>query len=138
MRAISVVNVRFIATTILLAPTANAAISAPSSTRYGSRRRIMRSLNEPGSPSAAFTTTVVGSASEALAATVCHLRPVGNPAPPRPRSPDDATASITDAGPSLAAARIPRSAPASTASVREANGLGARTRHSLAMQRTPP
>ena len=42
------------------APTAWAAISAPSITRYGSARRIARSLNEPGSPSAALTTTVVG------------------------------------------------------------------------------
>ncbi len=69
------------------APTAWAAMSAPSSTRYGSRRRISRSLKQPGSPSAAFTTTVGRSTGDVFAMTVCHFRAAGKPAPPRPRSP---------------------------------------------------
>ena len=65
-----------------------AAISAPSSTRYGLRRSSVRSLNEPGSPSAPLTTTIGGGPVPASAATVCHFTPVGKPAPPRPRRPD--------------------------------------------------
>ena len=42
-------------------------------TWYGLARRMARSLNVPGSPSAAFTTTVAGRASERLARTVRHL-----------------------------------------------------------------
>ena len=38
------------------APIARAAMSAPSSTRYGLRLRMARSLKDPGSPSAALTT----------------------------------------------------------------------------------
>ncbi len=62
----------------------------------------MRSLKEPGSPSAAFTTTVAGAMAERLAMTVRHLRPVGNPAPPRPRSPDASTSSTIADGIELA------------------------------------
>ena len=60
-RATSVANARFVATMIWSAPTARAAINAPSSTSYGLLRRIVRSLKVPGSPSAAFTTTEAGS-----------------------------------------------------------------------------
>ena len=57
-------NTALVAKTISFAPTACAAISAPSSTAYGFARRMARSLNVPGSPSAAFTTTVVASTEE--------------------------------------------------------------------------
>src|SRR4029450_2721258 len=60
-RAISVPTAPLVAPTTRGASTARAAISAPSSTRNGLARRMARSLNEPGSPSAALTTTVVGS-----------------------------------------------------------------------------
>ncbi len=59
-RAISVVKDALVATTTRVASTARAAMRAPSSTRNGLARRMARSLNEPGSPSAALTTTVVG------------------------------------------------------------------------------
>ena len=77
------------------APIARAATSAPSSTWYGLARRIARSLNEPGSPSAAFTTTADGNTGDRSDATVRHLRPAENPAPPRPPIPDASTTSIT-------------------------------------------
>ena len=63
-RRSSSTNRALVAKTISFAPTACAAISAPSSTAYGLARRIARSLNVPGSPSAALTTTVVASTEE--------------------------------------------------------------------------
>lgn len=39
-------------------------------------RRMVRSLNVPGSPSAPLTTTVDGSTGERFRATVCHFLPV--------------------------------------------------------------
>ena len=65
-------------TTTSSAPHAAAAMHAPSSTRNGLRRSSMRSLNVPGSPSAALTTTGIDAPVE-RAATVAHLRPVGEP-----------------------------------------------------------
>ncbi len=67
---------------------------------------MVRSLNVPGSPSAALTITVVGATVARFSHTLRHLIPVGNPAPPRPRRPDSATRSMI-AGESmrLAAAR---------------------------------
>ena len=67
-------------------------INAPSSTRNGLRRSRRRSLNVPGSPSAAFTTTVVDTNGDAKSATFRHLTPVGKPAAParagrKPRRP---------------------------------------------------
>src|SRR5215831_2911202 len=70
---------------------------------------------------------VVGSTGEAYAATAPHLRPVGNPAPPRPRSPDAAT-SITPAGPSRTAASNPLPPPACSYSARVRTGRAGRTR----------
>src|SRR6266545_6292950 len=60
-----------------------AVIRQPSISRWGVRAMISRSLNAPGSDSSALTTTYFGfglfwSISEAL-------RPIGKPAPPRPR-----------------------------------------------------
>ena len=65
---------------------ANEAMASPSSTRYGSWRSSARSLNVPGSPSAALQTANrrPGPASR----MPVHFRPVGKPPPPRPRKPD--------------------------------------------------
>src|SRR5882762_6848583 len=52
----------------------------------------MRSLKVPGSPSSPLTAIRRGAFS---ARTRPHLRPVGNPAPPRPRSPPSESAAIT-------------------------------------------
>ena len=90
---------------------AYAATSAPSSTRYGLRRIFPRSLNVPGSPSAALTTTVTGAVPAAFAATVRHLSPVGKPAPPRPRRPAAATKADDVAGANCAAVASARPPP---------------------------
>ena len=60
-----------------LAPIAWAAMSAPSSTRYGFSSRIARSLNVPGSPSAALTTTGVGWLGELYGGDGAPLQPGG-------------------------------------------------------------
>src|SRR5207248_11754646 len=98
-RSASAVNVSLMATITVSALSANAAMSAPSSTRYGSARMIARSLNDPGSPSAPFTTTVVGSTRYPLPETAAPFRPARTPAPSPPRRPDAATSSTTPSGP---------------------------------------
>ena len=50
----------------------------------------------PGSLSSALQTMNFGFGD--FLSTNCHLRPVGKPAPPRPRSPDFLTSSITASG----------------------------------------
>ena len=82
--------------------------SSPSSTRYGWVARISRSLNVPGSDSSALQITYLGVAS--CAATRSHLRPVGKPAPPMPRSPASLSAAMM-----LAGSRSPASTERSTA-----------------------
>jgi len=74
----------------LLAPTARPAIVMPSISRKGSPSMIMRSAKVPLSPSSALQTIYLRSA--LACATVFHLMPVGNPAPPRPRKPESVTA----------------------------------------------
>src|SRR5262249_27767674 len=78
------------------APTASAARSAPSSTRCGATRSSSLSLAAAGSLSAPFTITYAPPALAPLAATVASLRPVGNQAPPRPRSPAWVTVSTSN------------------------------------------
>ena len=71
-------------------------MAMPSIRQNGSPSITMRSENVPLSPSSALQTMyLVG---PAAAATVFHLMPVGNPAPPRPRRPDWVTASTIAAG----------------------------------------
>src|SRR5882672_3221928 len=73
-----------------------AAISMPSITAYGLRRISQRSLNVAGSPSAALQTTdFLG---QGCFRIVPHFVPVGNPPPPRPRSPDSSISECTAPG----------------------------------------
>ena len=66
-------------------PIACAAIRQPSMNRCGTRLMISRSLNEPGSDSSALATTYVGLPAASGGWTRLSLRPIGKPAPPRPR-----------------------------------------------------
>ena len=75
------------------APVASMPSSMPSSTRCGWSARICRSLNVPGSDSSALQMAYFGVAT--WAATSSHFRPVGNPAPPMPRSPLSASTAVT-------------------------------------------
>ena len=87
----------------------------PASSVNGSPSISMRSENVPESPSSALQTMNFSGA--AWSSTVCHLRPVGNAAPPRPRSPESLTAwTIAAAGSSSA-----RSTPASPPAARQAS-----------------
>ena len=76
-----------------MAPMIRAARPIPSSTRCGASSRICRSLNVPGSLSSALQTTYLGAPTASR--TICHLAPVGKPAPPMPRSPAVFSAAIT-------------------------------------------
>src|SRR4051812_22794520 len=78
-----------------------AAIRQPSISRCGTRAITSRSLNAPGSDSSAFTTRYLGfdeprSIREAF-------RPIGNPAPPRPRRFASRSVSISFSGFSFSA-----------------------------------
>ena len=57
---------------------------------------IIRSAKVPLSPSSALQRTYLRS--ETVSITVFHLIPVGNPAPPRPRSPESVTVLTISAG----------------------------------------
>jgi hypothetical protein len=94
------------------ASTTVAAINAPTTTLNGLRRSSSRSLNVPGSPTAALTTAGVAPAPVAASATVRHLIAVGNPAPPRPRRPLASSSSIVPSAPNAFAAASPRPPPA--------------------------
>jgi hypothetical protein len=58
----------------------------PSITMCGFQRRMSRSLKVPGSPSSELQTTYLAPGN--WRGMKLHLRPVGKPAPPRPRSED--------------------------------------------------
>ncbi len=109
------------------APIVNAAIAAPVTTWYGSRRMIERSLNVPGSPSAPFATTNLRL--PRASRTVRHLRPVGKPPPPRPRSPARSSSAMVASGPSSRAWSSARSPSRARKSSSVATGEGGSTRY---------
>ena len=75
------------------APTACAAMAIPANTVSGSCVSSARSLKVPGSPSSALQMMYL--VAPGAARQVCHLVPVGNPAPPLPRKPDAVRVAIT-------------------------------------------
>ena len=85
------------------APVAMAASSMPSITAKGSCSRMARSLKQPGSPSSALHTMVLGV--PGASRTACHFRPVGNPAPPRPAKLLSVRVWMTKSGPRSQARR---------------------------------
>ena len=64
--------------------------------RYGNDSNSMRSMNAPGSPSSPLQMTYFTSPGDWRANF--HFMPVGNPAPPRPRSPEARTSSTIASG----------------------------------------
>ena len=68
------------------APMARAAIIRPSRTLCGLPSITLRSMKAPGSPSSPLQITYF--LAEFCTRAASHLRPVGNPPPPRPRRPD--------------------------------------------------
>ena len=87
---------------------ANAPSNMPSMTRCGSPSSTERSMKAPGSPSSALQTRYFGVF--CWARVSCHLRPVGKPPPPRPRSPAFST-SLSTISPLSPAASALASAP---------------------------
>ena len=79
-----------------MAPIAQQPMRQPSKTECGLRSISTWSLNVPGSLSSALQQMYFGSG--VSLSTNCHLSPVGKPAPPRPRSPDAFTNSMTSPG----------------------------------------
>src|SRR5512134_2994870 len=62
-------------------------MSMPSITAWGLPSTTDRSMNAPGSPSSALQIRYLAGPGALIA--MSHFVPVGNPAPPRPRSLDD-------------------------------------------------
>ena len=77
----------------LFAPIAYPPISIPSIKEWGSPSMMLRSIKAPGSPSSALQTIYFSLLWERRPKS--HFSPVGNPAPPRPRSPDSLISRIT-------------------------------------------
>ncbi len=108
----SSVNVSFTPTKQRSAPTAYPAIARPSSTWYGLIPSRCRSLNVAGSPSAPLHTANL--VPVPVLRIDRHFSPVGNPAPPRPRSPLFVTSSMTASGAARRATSRPRPPPAAS------------------------
>src|SRR5579871_3681587 len=88
---------------------ARAAIRQPSINRCGTRAITSRSLNAPGSDSSALTTRYFGF--ELPRSISDALRPIGKPAPPRPRRFASSRSSISFSGLSLRAFGTPAYPP---------------------------
>src|SRR5215468_7154979 len=76
-------------------------MAMPSRTRWGSKSQRRRSLKVPGSDSSALMARYRGPPSPVLGSGLGrkdHLRPVGKPAPPRPRTWDFLTSSTMASG----------------------------------------
>src|SRR6266540_1258007 len=111
---------------------ASAAIRQPSISRCGLRPMITRSLNAPGSDSSALMTRYEGRAP--LRSTRLALRPVGKPAPPRPRSVDVTSSSISASGSiarAFSSASYPPTARYSSSCVRSRSSTWASRRSRL-------
>ena len=67
----------------------------PSSSVYGSLSKMPLSLYAPGSPSSQLQRMYLGGSERTIK---LHLTPVGNAAPPLPRSPESVTSLITSSG----------------------------------------
>ena len=77
----------------------------PSISENGSPSMSMRSENVPESPSSALQAMYF--CATRWSSTVCHLMPVGNAAPPRPRRPDSVMVRTMSAGCMASAASSP-------------------------------
>jgi len=77
-------------------PIAYAAIAMPSMTMCGLNISRSRSLQVPGSPSSELQTRYFGPGN--MRGMKLHFKPVGKPAPPRPRSPEVLTSAMTFSG----------------------------------------
>src|SRR6266540_2284540 len=111
---------------------ASAAIKEPSISRCGLRPMITRSLKAPGSDSSALMTRYEGRAP--LRSTRLALRPVGKPAPPRPRSVDVTSSSISASGSiarAFSSASYPPTARYSSSCVRSRSSTWASRRSRL-------
>ena len=78
-----------------VAPVAYPAMHMPSSRVYGSLSRMPLSLYAPGSPSSQLHRMYFGGSERVMK---LHFTPVGNAAPPLPRSPESMTSLMTSSG----------------------------------------
>ncbi len=81
-------------------------MAMPSMTMCGLKARMSRSLQVPGSPSSELHTRYFGPGN--MRGMKLHFRPVGKPAPPRPRKALTLTSAMTWSGVMPAPPSLPR------------------------------